>query len=141
MGLPIEIFFENKKKGKEVKKVIKMTLLSGPFADRIREIRWGEVEPLDLLGSCVAHQWHWHINYADATPEEAFFWLRAEIGARMVLATLEGRSMFFEGVEHSDPQEFEDAISSSGSMVGIERDDETGFWVTSGGPEPGATVH
>jgi len=113
-----------------------ITMTSGKFAGQTRQVFSDQVDPIDLLAGAVQQGWHWEINYSWATPEEIFFFLRADMVCRAVLAKKEGRPVYFEGREYSDLEEWEDAISSSGQMVTIDRDNELGFWVKGVGPEP-----
>ena len=113
-----------------------MMLTTGQLAGRMRRLLSELVDPMALLASAVQHGWHWKIDYSDATPQEIFLWLRSDMVCRAVLAKQEGRPVYFEGQEYVDFQEWKDAISSSGQMVAIDRDDETGFWVKGVGPDP-----
>lgn len=115
---------------------IVMTLTSGELAGRSRQLFLDQVDPMDMLSSCVQHGDHWNIDYSSATPEEQFQWLRADLVCRAILAQQEGRPVFFEGQEFADLQAWEDTIADSGQMVTIDRDDETGYWVVGVGPEP-----
>ena len=114
--------------------VIKM--MSGPYLGQTRRVFLDMADPIDLISSCVFHGWHWEIDYSLATPEEKFFWLRADLVYRAVLAKQESRPICFEGREYPDFKEWRDAVSSSGQMVIIDRDDETGYWVKGIGPKP-----
>lgn len=87
---------------------------------------------MQSLALCVQRGWRWKIG-CSTIPED---WLRANIVCRAVLARQEGRSVHFNGREFSDLQKWEDAISSSGQNVSIDRDDASGFWVKLVGPEP-----
>ncbi len=113
-----------------------VTMTSGRFAGETRQVFLDQVDPMELLGWVVRHGWHWEVDYSWATPEEVFSFFRADMACRAILARKEGRPVYFEGRQYLDLQEWEDAVSSSGQMVTIDRDDESGFWVKGVGPEP-----
>lgn len=115
---------------------IVMAMTSGPFAGRVRRLLPGQVSPKELLAAAVDHGWHWKIDYSYATLDEIFLWLRSDMVCRAVLAKQEGRSVYFEGRKYTDLQKWKDAVTSSGQMVEIDRDDETGYWIKGVDPDP-----
>lgn len=102
--------------------------------------------PFKMFTSLVQHGWDWEADYSDGNEEEVFFWLRAEIIARVVRALHTGRPVKFFDQEFRlelgggcDPlltaQAIEDAIAASGRMVFILSDDEQGLVIGDAGEE------
>jgi len=122
---------------------IYVTLLSGPLAGRTREMP-AEINPNRFFGSLIEHKYKWRVDYSRATEKETFLWFRAELAARIVRALLEGRPVKFLDrewqVEKIDDlrriaQEVEDFISSSGRLITIQADDESGLIISAEGYE------
>lgn len=116
--------------------MIRVTLLSGIFTGRTREFRLGDIEPNELFTAFIGHGNKWQVDYSAGTEEEVFLWFRAELVARIVRALQEGRPVSFldrhwRVAECDDllaiADEIEDAIVTSGRLVTLDSDNESGL--------------
>lgn len=124
--------------------MIKITLLTPPYAGRVRELHGTqEVDPADLLRELVSKRVCWTIDWSQATREEAFLWGRADLVSRILRGLIGGRSVFFLGQEYRAEDYtsitevagvVEDAIVNSGLMVCIESDGDGGVRIGTGCP-------
>lgn len=129
--------------------MIIIKILSGPHAGKSRWIRDGkflgrEIDPVRLLEQLRALGSRWKIDFSKATENETIDWGRADMTLRYVRALLEGRAVFFQGVEYraateddvpTVAQSIEDAVATSGYYVVVEYDDERGVSIATGLPE------
>lgn len=118
--------------------MIKITVLSGPYAGRTRVMPSG-INPSSIFMGFVRDSWDWRVDYTQATEMETFEWFRHELIARIVRALQSGRSVSFRGQEFRlrDPtdaaelelvgQMVEDVVVNSGLMVTVDRDDQSGL--------------
>jgi hypothetical protein len=123
--------------------MITITALSGPYAGEVREVSEG-FDPRALLTEFASHDWKWRVDYSRATERETLLWGRADMVARIIAALLHGRTVTFDGATYRADRideiervvgEVEDAIAESGYMVRVERDDEEGVVIGTGGTE------
>ncbi len=129
--------------------MIIIKILSGPHAGKSRWIRDGrfrgrEIDPVRLLEQLRALGSRWQIDFSRATENETIDWGRADMTLRYVRALIEGRPVFFQGVEYRAASEaevptvaqtIEDAIVTSGYHVVVEYDDQRGVSIATGPPE------
>jgi hypothetical protein len=117
--------------------VVKVTVLTGQYAGRTRSVD-ETVDPVRLLKELVFQGWGWSIDLSDATEQEFFLWVRADMAMRIVGALMRGRVVTFAGTlywakSQEDIErvvgEVEDAISNSGYNVFVESDDEIGVTI------------
>lgn len=116
--------------------MIKMTLLTGPYAGITRDV--SEVDPKVLFHSvCVEHNWEWKIDYSQATEEESQLWGGQDLAIRSIRALQNGRSVYFldkkyHGFSEEIVGELEDALVDSGRLFWLESDDENGVVIKAG---------
>ena len=117
--------------------MVKIKILSGPFAGRTREIP-EEADPMVMFTSLVRHGWTWEVDYSGSTEGEIFLWFRAELAVRIIRALQRGLPVRFLDREwRVEPggnilqvtQDLEDAIVASGRLMTIDSDDERGLVV------------
>lgn len=118
--------------------MVKMTLLTGPYAGVTRDVT--NQNPRELLGSVYAHGWEWEIDYSVASEEETLAWGGQDMALRCVRALQHGRTVTFLGKKYNEFSEevvgeLEDAIVNSNRMVKIVRDDDTGVIIEAFGYE------
>lgn len=115
--------------------MIFVKLLSGPFADEIREIPKSE-NPMDFFRMLVKLDWNWGTDYSQATQQEISSWFRAEIVARIIRALEQYLPVIFmdhkwQLQRHEDlirvANDIEDAIVASGRIITINSDDDKGL--------------
>ncbi len=123
--------------------MIKIKILSGPYAGKEREIteEMG-VDPHPLFMEFVRFGYRWHVDYSRANESEKFQWWREDLAARIVRALREGRPVFFQDVEYRSSSsrdevfevagKIEDAIVGSGYFVTVGYDDERGVLIATG---------
>ena len=115
---------------------MRVTILSGPYEGRTREVR--DVAPMDLLAQLAEADWKWEIHYEGEPPEVVLEWGRADIAARILRALRHGRAVRFMGRESRAPRredlarvagEVEDAIVGCGFNVTVGADDGGGVTI------------
>ncbi len=115
--------------------MIKITLLTGPFAGETREVP-KNIDPLQLIMSFVYHEDEWEIDYSEATEEEILEFMKADIAGRIIKALKDGRKVYFlDKVYEAETeeeifevaQEIEDDIVKSKKFITILKDDENGL--------------
>jgi len=114
--------------------MIKISILSGPYIGRVREIPKG-MDPNEILPGISNQGWKYQIDYSQATIQEIESWGAAEMMDRILSALHNGLPVVFDGETYLLEcknilvvgQEIEDAISSSGKLVYIKSDDESGL--------------
>lgn len=120
--------------------MVRITITSGKLAGRSRELTLGDVDPMELFQSFLAHNDQWQTDYSNANEEEQFHFFRAELVAYIMQALANGLPVFFLDkkyqVEIGAREELvevagklEDDISSSGRLVTIQRNDEQGLTI------------
>lgn len=117
--------------------MIKLTIVTGPRADQTQIAEGPTMRghpPEAVFGIFLQNEWHWVVDYSQATDEEAFIWFRQDLTCRMVLALKEGRPVHFQGetftvFSEAEVGRLEDTIANSGFNVTIDRDDEEGLWI------------
>lgn len=124
--------------------MVKITITSGEWAGRSRELTLSQVDPMELFQSFLQHGDGWQVDYSQATEEERFHFFRAELIARIMRALEEGRPIFFlekkwQMKSDSSPialaGEIEDAIANSSRMITLGKDDEKGLVIEAAGYE------
>lgn len=113
--------------------ILKMT--SGLHKGKVRDV--SGVDPVKMLLSCVHHGWNWKIDYLRATSEEVLEWGRADMAVRIGRALDRGLLVTFMGKKYrgrESTQELEDAITGSGRMVKVGRDDGRGVVIEAKDP-------
>ena len=99
--------------------MIKLMILSGPFAGRTRIIP-ADMKPDDLFRDLLAHGWKWEVDYSQATTEEHWNWARHDLAIRLVEVLRQGQAVRFMGQEYRGLErvgDLEDAIAESKRMV------------------------
>jgi hypothetical protein len=99
--------------------MIRMTILSGPYAGQTRTIP-ADVKPQNLFGELVERGWEWDVDYTQATAEEHWDWAKHDLMARIVRTLSSGKTVKFQnsdffGIESA--QAVEDAVVGSKRMV------------------------
>jgi hypothetical protein len=115
--------------------VIKIKILSGPYADQERtgeETAQLGIDPQKLLAEMGYQNVRWEVDFSQASPQENLEWGRADLVGRIVRALSHERGVWFHGHEFrgfSDEMMvmLEETISNSGLQVAVERDDEDGL--------------
>lgn len=123
------------KQEKEVMKMVKITLLDGPYAGQSRRVSL-QNNPMELLKSAMLHNWKWKLDFSKATEEEVFLFGRADFIIRIIRALFGGKKIKFLDYEfqilssHSEEeaieiaQAAEDAIVEGGYYVYIANENE-----------------
>lgn len=109
--------------------MIRMTLTSGPFVNRTRDVTAND--PNALFDTLIGHLWHWKVDYSAATEAEKLAWGLHDVSSRMLLALLEGRKVFVGPNTYTSFDEWEalgDAIE--GLLIKLETDTPEGVRVT-----------
>ena len=117
---------------------MKVTILSGPYAGRTREVP-PDISPTDFLFQLAEADWRWKVHWGVGAPTtEEFEWAHADIAARIIRALAHGRVVRFMGREYRAPRredlarvagEVEDAIVSCGFNVTVGVEDESGVTI------------
>lgn len=127
--------------------MIKMAMLTGPYAGQTRDVSAADVGPEKLLGDCLKKGWEWDIDYSAATQVEAIEWFRHDLSCRVIRALHKGLPVRFlektyvlknpknRGELKKVAGQVEDAIVRSSFLVSLEYDDERGVRISTHGHE------
>src|SRR3989338_10806748 len=96
---------------------MRVTILSGPYAGRTREVPPG-ISPVSFLFQLAEADWRWKVHWGVGAPTtEEFEWARADIAARIIRALAHGRVVRFMGREYRAPRR-EDLARGAGGGGG-----------------------
>ena len=116
---------------------IKIVYLDGPYDGSIVEPElMPGITPGIILRDMVHEGWSWRIDYSNASEEDINIWTNADIMARIYRAIRNGREVDFLGIKFArDIRVIRRAIVSSGYLVRVVQDDETGLVIDINQPQ------